>query len=400
MFSFLRNPISIVNIFIVLLAVSPAFALGDGNKNLLLIGAMCFSPYFFIKYPVFLPKIDFPLIAICLMMITFPMIFHPETLRWSTLLYSCLFCMFFMAFVRVLNFSQYSAENFVQLIKWLMYAYCITLIIQQFCVLTGLPIFNLANYNPREPWKLNSLMAEPSHTARVQTLLMFFYISTQKYITGIDSIKKLLSQENKKVLAAFLYPIITMGSGTGFLLLLLLLIRFIPKKQVVSLAIAVLLLTPCIVYVASNIDAAKRTVNFIVAMAKFDERQLIKQDLSAAIRVVPTIHGAKEVTTLTKDGVFGKGIDADAGLTPLPSVDCGAGSFSIWYNFGAICAIVFWLFSINICLLRNDVAMSCFFWLFLCFFYGGLNNQIIWLTLSLFLSYKNVTDNFYARNMG
>lgn len=400
MFPFIKSPNTLVNIFIILLAVAPAFALGEGNKNLLLIGAMCFSPYFFIKYPVILPKIDIPLISICLMMIIFTMVFHPETLRWSTLMYSCLFCMFFMSFAWVLSFSDYRADDFAKLIKWLLYAYCITLMIQQFCVLTGLPIFNLANYNPREPWKLNSLMAEPSHTARVQTLLMFFYINIQMYITDIKDIKKLLSQANKKVIAAFLYPIFTMGSGTGFLLLFILLLRFIPKKQIISLFIAGLLLTPAIIYVISTNDTAKRTADFVVAIAAFDEKQLIREDLSAAIRIVPTLHGAKKVTIFTKDGLFGKGVDADAGLTPLPSVDCGAGSFSIWYNFGFFSAIIFWSFTLSVCFLRNDVVMSCFFWLFLCFFYGGLNIQIIWFTLAIFLSYKYVTIKDYARNLG
>lgn len=400
MFPFIKSPNTLVNIFIILLAVAPAFALGEGNKNLLLIGAMCFSPYFFRKYPVILPKIDIPLISICLMMIIFTMVFHPETLRWSTLMYSCLFCMFFMSFARVLSFSDYRADDFAKLIKWLLYAYCITLMIQQFCVLTGLPIFNLANYNPREPWKLNSLMAEPSHAARVQTLLMFFYINIQMYITDIKDIKKLLSQANKKVIAAFLYPIFTMGSGTGFLLLFILLLRFIPKKQIISLFIAGLLLTPAIIYVISTNDTAKRTADFVVAIAAFDEKQLIREDLSAAIRIVPTLHGAKKVTIFTKDGLFGKGVDADAGLTPLPSVDCGAGSFSIWYNFGFFSAIIFWSFTLSVCFLRNDVVMSCFFWLFLCFFYGGLNIQIIWFTLAIFLSYKYVTIKDYARNLG
>ena len=383
MFPFIKSPNTLVNIFIILLAVAPAFALGEGNKNLLLIGAMCFSPYFFIKYPVILPKIDIPLISICLMMIIFTIVFHPETLRWSTLMYSCLFCMFFMSFARVLSFSDYRADDFAKLIKWLLYAYCITLMIQQFCVLTGLPIFNLSNYNPREPWKLNSLMAEPSHTARID-------------VEKIWGAKK----TNKKVIAAFLYPIFTMGSGTGFLLLFILLLRFIPKKQVISLFIVGLLLTPAIIYVISTNDTAKRTADFVVAIADFDEKQLIKKDLSAAIRIVPTLHGAKKVTIFTKDGLFGKGVDADAGLTPLPSVDCGAGSFSIWYNFGIFSAIIFWSFTLFICFLRNDMVMSCFFWLFLCFFYGGLNIQIIWFTLALFLSYKYVTIKDYARNLG
>ena len=47
MLAFLRRDNVIINIMITLVAVSPAFALGEGNRNLLLIGAMCLSPYFF-----------------------------------------------------------------------------------------------------------------------------------------------------------------------------------------------------------------------------------------------------------------------------------------------------------------------------------------------------------------
>ena len=91
MFDILRKDYAIINIMIILVAVSPAFALGEGNRNMLLIGAMCLSPYFFIRFPIIIPKVDIPLTILCLMMTAFPLIFHPETMRWSTVLYSCLF---------------------------------------------------------------------------------------------------------------------------------------------------------------------------------------------------------------------------------------------------------------------------------------------------------------------
>ena len=80
MFDFLRKDYAIINIMIILVAISPAFALGEGNKNMLLIGAMCLSPYFFIRYPIIIPKVDIPLTLLCFMMITFPLIFHTETI--------------------------------------------------------------------------------------------------------------------------------------------------------------------------------------------------------------------------------------------------------------------------------------------------------------------------------
>ena len=105
----------IVNLFIILLAVAPAFALGNGNMNMLLVSAMCLSPYFIFRFPIIIGKIDFPLLALGIMMIAFPMLLHPETMRWSTVLYSCLFFTYFISYTRVLYNSNYGIENFCKI---------------------------------------------------------------------------------------------------------------------------------------------------------------------------------------------------------------------------------------------------------------------------------------------
>lgn len=385
-----KNEKILINIFIILLAVSPAFALGEGNKNLLLIGVMCLSPYFIIRYPIIIPKIDFPLISICMLMIALPIMFHPETMRWSTILYSCLFCLLFMSFARIMYNSDYNENDFSKILKYLLYAYCVVLMIQQFCVLTGIPIFNLSNYNPREPWKLNSLTAEPSHSARVVTLLFYMYLTSIMSIYKTTDMKVILSSMDKKVLFAYMYPIITMGSGTGFFLMILLLMNFFPVKKVSQLLLGCLIICPILFFLAKNNSSFKRTIDFATSMVFYDETHLIRTDLSAAIRIVPTIHGAKEVNIHTLNGLIGHGVDADEGLTPLPSVDCGAGSFSIWYNFGVVVAFVFWIFTFRICYKNENKFISITFWILFCFFYGGLNNQIIWLVLALFLTNRYV----------
>lgn len=391
---------TLVFIFIILLAISPSFALGAGNRNLLLIGVMLTSPIILLRYPIIIPKVDIPLICLGVMIIVYPLIFHPETMRWSTVLYSCLFSLFFMAFARILYNSSFSSHDFLFLLKWLIFSFCIVLIIQQFCVLTGLPIFNISNYNPMEPWKLNSLTAEPSHTARILTLLMFMYIITFKHINGFTHISDLLPKIDKLVLVAYLYPIFTMGSGTGFIFLLLLILSFVSPKKIGTIVILIFVLLPVAYIVIQNIESANRSFKFITLLLEFDETSLIRKDLSAAIRIIPTIHGAKSVSIFTIDGLFGHGIDADAGLTPLPSVTLGAGSLSIWYNFGFIVSILFWAFSLSICFIKGRATMSIIFWFLLCFFYGGFNNQIVWFTLCLFLTYKFIIRQNNERNLG
>ena len=132
-------------IIIIALAVSPAFALGDGNRNLFLIGIMYLSPIILVLYIGFY-KGEVLLLAFIVSIIAFPLLLHPETMRWSTVLYSIMFALTFMAYRRLLYDSYFTINRYQTLIKFLIYAYFITLLIQQFSVLIGLPIFNLSNY--------------------------------------------------------------------------------------------------------------------------------------------------------------------------------------------------------------------------------------------------------------
>ena len=383
---------TIVHIFIILLAVSPAFALGDGNRNLLLIGAMGFSPFFLIRYPVIIPKLDFPLILLCFGMIAFPIVFHPETMRWSTVLYSCMFCLYFMAFVRVLRHSDYALEDLSKLLKGLLYAYCIVLIIQQFCVLIGLPIFNISNYSIKEPWKLNSLMSEPSHSARIIPVLMYMYICTQFRLKKIYTLRDSLKVD-RNVWFAFLWPVLTMGSATAFLFMLIVFAKFINIKRFLPSLIMIASVASFFILFSENkaVDRMKKT---FAATLTLDEKTIIHTDHSASFRIVPTIQGAKFIGLTTLNDFIGHGVDADQQLiTPLPSVKIGnSGAFYMWVNFGCIVALLFWIFTLKICFNKKDL-VTLFIWLLCVFMYGGINMQIIWLVLALFYTEREMINN-------
>ena len=397
MFDILRKDYAIINIMIILVAVSPAFALGEGNRNMLLIGAMCLSPYFFIRYPIIIPKVDIPLTLICFMMIAFPLIFHPETMRWSTVLYSCLFCLYFMAFARVLSVKEYSLLDFAQLLKGLIFAYCIVLIIQQFCVLFGLPIFNVSNYTPLEPYKLNSLMSEPSHSARIIPILMYFYILVKERINEEMYVLKERFTEDRKVWLAFLWSVLTMGSATAFIFLLIIVFKVFPsfKKANTLLVIVVGILAVSVaVNENHNFDRAFR---FSKAVLTLDEKQIIRADGNGAHRIVQSFRGARFVGLNDKDDWVGHGVDADSELIPnwqssyLPG---GAGMFFLWVNYGFLACMLWWCFSFHVTLLKHEPLISTFIWLLTIFIMGGLNNQIIWLVLAISYCYKILDNKF------
>lgn len=387
---FVRNKI-ILLLLLILLAVSPAFALGEGNRNLLLIGIMGLSPFFLLFYPIIIPKIDIPLIGLCTMMCCFPAIFHPDTLRWNTILYSCMYCCFFMSFTRILYNSDFSIVDLKKILKGLIYAYCIVLLIQQFCVLTGLPIFNVSNYNPATPWKLNSLMSEPSHSARVIPLLMFFYVDVRKNEELNYDLRKSLN-EDRLVWIAFLWPMITMGSSTAFIFFLIVLSHFVSFRRyfIPSLVIVLLFLSA---FIFSENAAIKRARKTVLATITFNETAIIHADHSASFRIVPTIQGMHSINLVSVNDWFGHGVDADTRLIrPLPTVKRGnAGAFSVWFNFGFLAAVTYWLFSFFICYQRKKKS-TILIWFLIIFLYGGFNTQIVWLALCLSLTYKYINQ--------
>lgn len=401
MFQILKKDNVLINLMIILLAVSPAFALGEGNKNLLLIGAMCLSPYFLVRYPIVIPKVDFPLMIMCIMMIVFPLVLHPNTMRWSTVIYTCLFCFNFMSFARMIVVKVYGFTDFVQLLRGLIYAYCIVLIIQQFCVLFGLPIFNVSNYSPLVPFKLNSLMSEPSHSARIIPILMFFYILAKEHEIGQKyELNKLFAQD-RKVWFAFLWPVLTMGSATAFIFLLIILFKVFPslkRAKTFLIVIPSLLIISLIVSENKNFDRAFR---FSKAVLSLDEKQVIKADGSGAHRIVQSFRGAKSVGLNDMEDWLGHGIDADQKMiSNWQSSDMagGAGMFSMWINYGFLVCVLWWSFTFKVIFQKNNKLVSFLIWFLIPAIGGGCNGQIIWLVLSLSLLYKYLNNGFIFNN--
>lgn len=380
----------LIFLFIILLAVSPAFALGDRNMNMLLFGAMGVSPLIFLWQPIFVCKIDIPLVFLCLSMICFPVLFHPETVRWSTMLYSCMFCIYFMAFVRLLHTSHFINEDFLYLLKGLLYAYCIVLMIQQFCVLTGLPIFNVSNYSPLEPWKLNSLAAEPSHSARIISILMLFYIQTKERILGESYVWRKHFKDDRMVWFAFLWSVLTMGSATVFIFLLIIVLKLFPRLKNPQSVVAIVLVFCAVALLGDGNKNLARAIDFTRAVVTLDERQVIKADGSGAHRIVQSFRGAKFVNLKDRDDWLGHGVDADQRLVPnfQPSLPGSAGMFFLWVNYGFLVCLLWWGFSFYVVFQKETPWISFLIWFLTVLIMGGLNNQIIWLLLAVSYVYK------------
>ncbi|MFH5886172.1 hypothetical protein ACG2F4_17825 [Halalkalibaculum sp. DA3122] len=380
-------------LILVSLAVAPAFVLGQGNRNLLLIGVMGLSPLVVIAIPKFY-KSDIWLLLFMASIIVIPLVHQPEHMRWSTVLYSCMFCGAFMAYNRLLHVNSFKVEQYRDLLKYLIYAYFIVLLIQQFCVLTGLPVFNASNYNSETPWTLNALAAEPSHSARIVALLMYCYITVRELI--LDRAYKLTLDvyNDRWVWMGFLWTMVTMGSATGFLFIIIVLLKFMRLRNLIPLAGVLGLIVLIINWM--GVEAYKRTWDTFVATLSLDIQAIIQADLSASFRIVPFIVLSRMIDVTTLNGWFGHGIDhvstfLSTIIPASPEGLTGGGLLQVWINFGFLSFALFFVFSLMSTFNKSDY-LSLLFWVLLVFMYG-INNQIVWLCIVLLY-----TNRFFSKN--
>ena len=375
-------------LILITLAVSPAFALGEGNRNLLLIGVMAISPLILIRYGK-LYRFNKWLLVFMASIIIIPLIHQPESMRWTTVLYSIMFCLTFLAYCELFRKGVFTPINYLNLLKYLILAYFSMLLIQQFCVLVGLPIFNVSNYSPKEPWKLNSLAAEPSHSARIMALLMYCYITIKELVVHRKYRFKLDFKKDKWLWLAFIWTMITMGSGTAFLFILIVLLKFIRPRNLFPIIIGIVLIFALINVL--EITAFERTYKIFKATLTLDKDTIMRADHSASMRIVPLLVVIENLGFNTLNDWFGHGIDYTGTflsdqISGIKKGTSGGGLLQVWMEYGFLSFFLFLIFSLFNSFRKEDL-LSLVFWFMLVFLYG-VNSQIVWLCIILLYTNK------------
>lgn len=382
--------LSLLIFIVIMFAVSPAVALGAGNRNLFLIGVMAISPLILLKYQK-LYKFEIWLLLFMLSIVLIPFLYHPESMRWSTVIYTLMFGFTFMAYIRLLYRNIFTISEYQKVLKYLIYAYFIVLLIQQLNVLTGTPIFNVSNYDPVNPWKLNSLAAEPSHSARIVGLLMYCYIVVTELLSEKAFNFRKDFNKNKYIWIAFLWTMLTVETGTALLFTSIVLLKITKLKQLPVLTLVVISLIVIILLGGLNMAEFERTFNVVMATLTLESQEMIDADHSASIRIIPLIFIAEVIDLATFDGWLGHGVDATKSFLfgKVPGVHegfSGGGLLQLLFDYGFISFVLFILFSLTTTFNKKDY-LSIVFWFFLVFF-NSINSQIVWLALILLFTNK------------
>lgn len=275
------------------------------------VGLMALMPFVFI---IKVPYVSKALILglLYLLTIIFSGLFHPESFRFSTIGYLGMFVITFITLYNLVHSGAFSLSYFIKFLRWMILAYAICLICQQLFVLAGIhfmPIVNLNNQFFLAIDKLPSLALEPSHTARILGVLMYAYMQCNSFQQGSTfRFRQLFEQEHKWVTYGFLWSMLTMGSGTAFIVLGVLSLYFINWRN----ALIIVPLLAGLVYVGSSmgIEQFDRAYNTTQATLTLDKEIVGETDGSAVYRIGPILNTITNLDLSKKEHWFGYGIDS------------------------------------------------------------------------------------------
>lgn len=232
-----------------------------------------------------------------------------EYMRFSTIGYMGLFIISYITFYNLIYSGAFTFSYFVKLLRSLIMAYGIILILQQIALLLGihsLPPINLVNQHFLSLTKLPSLSMEPSHSARILTVLMLSYLRCIELAnSGVKpSIMTLFKIEHRWVTILFLWTMLTMGSGTAFIGLGLLSMYFIQWKT----AIYIILLLIGFLFLGHffEIHQMDRAMRVTKTAITGNTKEIQAEDGSAATRIIPIINTIK-IDLTKKESWLGNG---------------------------------------------------------------------------------------------
>jgi hypothetical protein len=252
---------------------------------------------------------------ICLLYITsfsFSSLVNYESFRLSTYGYKLSFVfMFIMAYDLIYIKKALNLLAFEDFIKKLIFVFVFVLILQQIAIIFGitrLEIINLFYFLDRGIGA-NSLTLEPSHAARILTVLILAYFRILEIKFG----KKLNLDEifryDKKLFIGFIWSMLTMGSGTAFICLAILSMYFIRGKSIIKISFIFAFLY--LISVNTSYEPVERAIATIESATTFDNNKIIEADANAAQRILPLINTLRGLDFSDSNVWYGKGIDSN-----------------------------------------------------------------------------------------
>lgn len=238
---------------------------------------------------------------------------QPEGFRASTFFYSFgLVGMYISMYYLIYEIKVFDIHSFIRIVVFMIRLYFVVCIIQQLCLVVGisyLPALNICKVLGRG-LGCNSLALEPSHFARFMLVFYYAYVKCNEYLRGEGpfTLKELFSSEHRQITIPFLWMMLTMGSGTAFICLMIFSFYFITRNSFYYLIPFVIIVYFFVLPLIPN-ESLQRAITTSEATASFSADVVKKADGSAAVRIAPLLNSFK-VDLTDIDTWLGRGIDS------------------------------------------------------------------------------------------
>ena len=234
--------------------------------------------------------------------------FHEE-MRFSTLGYLGMFLITYIVFYNLIYTGVFTLLQFKKILKFLLLAHCVTLLLQQTCIILGfrdIPFLNLIGTQYYAWNRLPTLSCEPSHTARIISAVMLGYIQCLEIQQGKKiSLFQLFDKDNRLVTLAYLWLVFTMGSATGWIGFGILSLYFV-RLRTIFYIIPIFIGMFFILQFSGNKQFI-RVKTAIGTTLTGDVSKIFKTEASGSVRIIPLLNTLTNTDLTQKESWVGSG---------------------------------------------------------------------------------------------
>lgn len=311
-----------------------------------------------------------------------------EYVRFNTIAYLGMFLIAYIVYYHLIHLDTFSLRQFRKILSYIIYVYCIVLVLQQISILIGvrnLSIINLVDYTGKAYYKWNRLpilACEPSHSAKIIITIMFGYIRCLEVEEGTKiSLKKLFNTQNKWITICFLWIIFMMGSGTGWIGFGILCLYFIHWRQFLY-AIPILIGIFFMLQYSGN-EQFERAIKTTKATMTGNIKTINNEDVSAGTRVIPLLNTLTIDLANTESWVGNGTISKEESLKSWLNLDR---KIPVVDQYGLI-GLIFSLILIYTCAIRKIWSIETI--LFMVLSLASLGNEYhIWSQMYIFTAIR------------
>lgn len=273
---------------------------------------------------------------------------HDAPLRWSTVLFSFGLIYTYVGFYNLVYLKKvFTLDVFIEIVRFMIHFSFLVCILQQVAILAGFrsfPAINLINaFTEKGPLACNSLFHEMSTFARSMLVCYYVYVKCCEIKRGKGRLSPLtlIQGEHRWVTLPFLWMMLTMGSATAMICLLVFCLYFTTKKNILIL-IPLFIFGYGFLYQIDN-KQVQRSLRVIEATKTLNRDNVVGSDGSAAMRVAPLVNSlnadfSKAETWFGHGLDYGRNNNLTINMTGTLFDDYGFILFIIGYIFSFKCA--------------------------------------------------------------